>query len=583
MPSLADSLVLLFISAYLFTAPFTKVEESFNTQAIHDLIHHGLNLEKFDHIEFPGPVPRTFVGSVVLAVLSKAILHFIPKTFSKLDGQLISRGILGTINAFMICYVKDCAFRALKMTYKQQKDHTQKNTKIDKSMKGKYKTRSDPYNPWSFGLWFILFQIGQFHIPFYASRCLPNYMILPLTNYAFGQLFKENYTTAITVLSFAAIVFRIELAALVIALSLVMILYNKITIPQLIRSGLKGAIAGAVLSGVVDSFFWRRFTIPELESFVFNVIDGRSSEWGIEPYYTYFTRHLIAIFIPPHVLVLAVLGYFNDPTKGLLKISAMASIGYIAILSIQPHKELRFIIYTAPIFTILGANGAASLTSKFAKSILCKLIVLLTLFLSIISLTISVVWGEVSSCNYPGGYAFVRFHEMIVMRKLREELSKDPVVLHIGTAACMTGVTHFGELTDMMDIDIIYDRTETPTLEQWKTFDYIITDIGPKDYAEHAIPHLEGWDWVRRAPINGYAGLDLKAFSRLNPENIFGNIRRTKSLMPIVDAIKMFIHQEELLHIYEKIPAKKPPGQASGPSVVPKKKRTTTRFSQTTE
>ena len=61
-------------TAYLFACPYSKVEESFNLQAVHDTYYYGVwpALENFygpnatstlpyDHLQFPGVVPRAFV------------------------------------------------------------------------------------------------------------------------------------------------------------------------------------------------------------------------------------------------------------------------------------------------------------------------------------------------------------------------------------------------------------------------------------------------------------------------------------------------------------------------------------------
>ena len=71
-------LVPLLVLFHLFMSPYSKVEESFNLQATHDILEHGIPWNNaygflkanYDHFSFPGSVPRTFVGPLVLAGLS---------------------------------------------------------------------------------------------------------------------------------------------------------------------------------------------------------------------------------------------------------------------------------------------------------------------------------------------------------------------------------------------------------------------------------------------------------------------------------------------------------------------------------
>ncbi len=61
---------------HLLYSPFTKVEESFNIQAIHDILCYGIPLTdveraNYDHVTFSGSVPRTFIGALFLAGLSQ--------------------------------------------------------------------------------------------------------------------------------------------------------------------------------------------------------------------------------------------------------------------------------------------------------------------------------------------------------------------------------------------------------------------------------------------------------------------------------------------------------------------------------
>ena len=58
------------------------MEESFNLQATHDILTYGIPVQdvtrylryNYDHFSFPGAVPRTFAGALMLAAFSKPFI-----------------------------------------------------------------------------------------------------------------------------------------------------------------------------------------------------------------------------------------------------------------------------------------------------------------------------------------------------------------------------------------------------------------------------------------------------------------------------------------------------------------------------
>jgi alpha-1,6-mannosyltransferase len=166
------ALIPTFILIHLIVSPYTKVEESFNIQAIHDILVHGIpneNVDQFltanyDHVSFPGSVPRTFAGALVLTGLSRP---FVGLTSVGEEMQLI--GMLCQMPTRPILVLIPCTVRGVLGLL-----NAAALIAFGRSVQRAFGT--------STGVWYALFQASQFHIMYYASRTLPN---------MFGMLFSE--------------------------------------------------------------------------------------------------------------------------------------------------------------------------------------------------------------------------------------------------------------------------------------------------------------------------------------------------------------------------------------------------------
>lgn len=161
--SFSFSNIFLFLSIliYLIFIPFTKVEESFNIQAIHDIITYNINISLYDHNLFPGVVPRTFIGSIIISfffLYPNIILNIL--NINSIYKLLLCRSILGLFVYFSLI-------------------------NIQLSLKKKFTKRLSEL--------FILIIAFQFHIPFYSTRTLPNTFAMVLTNHAFAAWLNVSY------------------------------------------------------------------------------------------------------------------------------------------------------------------------------------------------------------------------------------------------------------------------------------------------------------------------------------------------------------------------------------------------------
>ncbi|XP_047134607.1 dol-P-Man:Man(7)GlcNAc(2)-PP-Dol alpha-1,6-mannosyltransferase isoform X2 [Hydra vulgaris] len=393
------AVLVLVMALHIFNTPYTKVEESFNIQAVHDILYHGNNLSKYDHNEFPGVVPRSFVGPLALSAFCyPAVMIINYLNFPKLYSQFVCRFVLG----FVVCLA----------LLKLSKNLSKKKSNL-----------------------FILFTVSQFHLMYYSSRTLPNIFALVIVLYAISSWLENKNTEFIWYSAFVIIIFRAELAMFLGVLLLVKLFERKIKFFQLIKHCLIAGPAALGLTVSVDSYFWQRWLWPEGEVFYYNTLLNKSSNWGTEPFLWYFysaiPRSLLLTygFLPLFIAT-------NLPNN--LKQLFYAALMYVFMYSFLPHKESRFIIYVYPVFNMVAADVASNLMHSRIASYYRKLSIFFMCCLVVGNFCLTMVFSIVSSFNYPGGDAFRKFHII--------NQNKDNLFVHITNAAAQTGVTRFGEL-----------------------------------------------------------------------------------------------------------------------------------------
>jgi len=503
LTGLLPALILL----HLVVAPYTKVEESFNLQAAHDVLVYGTPVTdvhrkltgSYDHFTFPGAVPRSFIGALVLAGVSQPFVWLAGFRHA----QFVVRLVLGLTNGAALVFFKHNVAKVY----------------------GEPTAR-----------WYVVLQAAQFHVLFYASRTLPNSFAFALSTVA-AAFFLPSHNRrdriprqrlAIASLVFAAVIFRAEVG-LLLAMHMACTFLDFTTKAAVLaeRLAVPLAVAGAAALAVslpIDSYFWQRPLWPELWAFWFNTVRGGASAWGTSPFYWYFTSALPRLLLNPVVLLLWTVATSQSSTVKAAYQLMIPNLLFVTLYSLLPHKEARFIFYVVPPLTVIAALGANYTVTRRVKSRFYRYVTYVLAASIPLTFAVSTAMLVFSSLNYPGGEALTALSRII----RDDPAAAAAVPVHADVLACMTGVTLFGTAAAAAGarlpthhvggpsasvvatpggsgpaVSLALDRTEDEASLRdpafWTRFDYVLVE----DRAA-----VTGGTWDEVAIVEGYAGLE---------------------------------------------------------------------------
>ncbi|GAA5895619.1 hypothetical protein JCM8208_005282 [Rhodotorula glutinis] len=518
----AESCVVLSFLAHVVIVPGVKVEESFSLTAVRDVVVHGLDQPlRYDHVEFEGAVPRSFVAPIALAAAASLPLKAasaLELVRTGLEAQLIVRLTLALASALSVVF-------------------------LSRSVRAAYGAKVAKY--------FLVLAATQFHVPFWAGRTLPNMLAFPLVQIALALFVcppalssissprrstRLHLLSAFSLLTFTAVVVRLELAALVAPFALEHLARGLVGVRELLVTGVGSAAASIALSVVVDSYFWQSPTWlwPEGEAFLFNVVEGKSADWGVSPASYYFLSAL------PKLLHLSLLpAFFSLFSDRRTRRLVMPCLAFVAVLSALEHKEWRFVVYAVPALTVGAAAGVVAVGALTASPLIRRLLLLSLLALNALQTLLGLA---ASTHNYPGAdaLAFLKAH-------LGASASGQPSRVHVGTAAKMTGASNFLVLDSAFALPsanggeggapsrawylapapeserpvVVYDRAEPPA--PWASYDFAL--VG----ADEALP--PGAETMYTA--SEFGGWDVRALLRVR-EGRWREVRRARDAVRVV-------------------------------------------------
>jgi alpha-1,6-mannosyltransferase len=380
------SLLLVTLFFFAIIAPFHKVEENFGTNFVFDVIS-GRDIGRFHHIEQDDWVPRSTLPFAVVGLLSRVSLFCFPW----LPRPLHPRLWLGIISSVMFKNLLNAV--------------------------GKHFSRNC-------SMVLCLLLAGQFHPMYYSSRLIINTFAIWLSIFGVVLLLERRPLHSILVLVASSFSIRLDVFPIAIGVGLDYLLFEdsyKSIWTRFFRgclAGMAGLVIAAILSIPFDSFFYNSFPQwSEISVIYFNIFENKSHIWGEYPWHWYVTNALPrALGFPALILFAPIRWNFQ-----VVRIFVATVVVPVLVLSLLPHKELRFIFPSIVCATCVIAIQIAQVWNRKSHRGITRFAIS---FAMATTAVISYVRLIASSCNYPGGDFWTAFSPF-----LRGQSVLPPIVL----------------------------------------------------------------------------------------------------------------------------------------------------------
>ncbi|KDN50722.1 hypothetical protein RSAG8_01220, partial [Rhizoctonia solani AG-8 WAC10335] len=322
----------------------------------------------------------------------------------------------------------------------------------------------------------------------------------------------RHYRIILCFIGATAIIFRSELALLLLPILPLVLFRYRVPLGFLVPMGLVFALGSLASTVFIDSYFWNTWLWPELSGILFNVYEGKSSEWGTSPWYAYLTHHLPKLLLGSAPLSLyaslpSTKHKENKPSNPVWELVAPYTL-FTLLISGLGHKEWRFVVYVVPMINVVAAVGAQRLLHLpiGPLRILGRLTVL-----GLVGCNIAAtgLLTAISRANYPGGQA------LALVNSLPPSANQSTSVW-IDNLAAQTGASLFTQdhsppyfISSISAEAWTYSKDPNPSYDE---FTYLVVE----DPGAHPI---EKWDVV--GSVDAFERVDIKRLKVVTKPTLF--------------------------------------------------------------